>query len=51
MLFISNFEDLKKHSPSLSISSLFITIIDIFHMLPKNILDNNNKKYNSQSIL
>jgi len=39
------FDGLKRHSPISFLSSYFIAIIDIFHIISKNILDNNARKY------
>jgi hypothetical protein len=41
MLFIFDFKGLKRH-PTLYLLPLFIAII--FHIVPKNILDNNGLK-------
>jgi hypothetical protein len=39
-LFILDFKDLKKHALPSFFSPLFIAIIDIFHIVSKNILGN-----------
>jgi hypothetical protein len=44
MLFNFDFKGLKRGNTPLFLSSLLIAIIDIFHKVSKNILDNNEKK-------
>jgi len=42
--FIFDFKGLKKHFRLLFLSSLFIAIIDVFHMVSKKIFDNSDFK-------
>ncbi len=43
------FDGLKRHSPISFLSSYFIAIIDIIHIISKNILDNNGLHYTKKS--
>jgi hypothetical protein len=48
MLFNFDFKGFVKVLPSLFLSPLFIAIIDIFHKVSKNILDNSVFKFQFQ---